>query len=137
MVDRPAPDALYIRLAVTDLQIDKKKCNLLAYTPVGFVVEVGVKALQGLMDKYDVLDMALQIECQDSVTQAVLAAGVIERGKSADAKKAISFDMMAAATNEFAERCACRLDNGHVMAAQRIDCTDPVARKARPKVVSL
>jgi hypothetical protein len=102
MVDRPAPDALCIRLAVTDLQIDKKKCNLLAYTPVGFVVEVGVKALQGLMDKYDVLDMALQIECQDSVTQSVLAAGVIERGKSADAKKAISFDMMAAATNEFA-----------------------------------
>jgi len=45
--------------------------------------------------------------------------------------------MMVAATNEFAERCACRLVNGHVAADKRIDCTDPAARKARPKVVGL
>jgi hypothetical protein len=34
------------------------------------------------------------------------------------------------------DRLACRTDNAHVPAAQRIDCTDPVARESRPKVIN-
>ena len=137
MVDQPAADAAYVRMAVTDLQIVKKKRGLLAYTPVGFVVNAGVKALQDFMDKYDILDIALQVEVQDSLKHDVLAAAVIQRGKSADATKPIEFDTMVAVANELGERFACRLDNGRVQAPQRIDCTDPVARKARPKLVGL
>lgn len=137
MVDQPAADAAYVRMAVTDLQIVKKKRGLLAYTPVGFVVNAGVKALQDFMDKYDILDIALQVEVQDSLKHDVLAAAVIQRGKSADATKPIEFDTMVAVANELGERFACRLDNGRVQAPQRIDCTDPVARKGRPKLVGL
>ena len=137
IVDQPGADTVYIRMAVTDLQIAKKKRGLLAYTPVGFVVDAGVKALQDFMDKYDILDISLQVEVQDSVSHDVLAAAVIQRGQSADASKPIKFDAMVATTNELSERFACRLDNGRVPAAQRIDCVDPVARKARPKLVGL
>ena len=137
LVDQPAADTVYARMAVTDLQISKKKRSLMSYTPMGFVVNAGVKALQDFMDKYDILDMALQVELQDSMNHDVLAAAVLQRGKSADATKPISFDAMVAATNELSERFACRLDNGHVPADQRIDCADPVARKARPKLVGL
>jgi hypothetical protein len=135
IVDKPAADALYVRMALTDLKIAKKKRNLLAYTPVGFVVDAGVKALQDFMTKFDILDMALQIEVQDSVKQEVLGAAVIKRGQSADATKRIEFEALTAVMNEYAERFACRLDNAHVAAAQRIDCHDPVARKARPQIV--
>lgn len=135
IVDRPGNDVLYVRLAVTDLQIAKKKRGLLAYTPVGFVVNAGVKALQEFMDKYDVLDLSLQAEVQDSTSSEVLAAAVLNRGQSAGGDKRIDFDVMVAATDLFADRLACRLDNAHVPAAKRIDCTDPVARQARPKVV--
>lgn len=135
MVDQPGPDTIYMRMAVTDLQIAKKKRGLMSYTPVGFVVSAGVKALQDFMDKYEIRDLALQVELQDSATQEVLAAAVIQRGKSADATKPVSFDAMVAVTNELAERFACRLDNGRVPAAERIDCADPAARKARPKIV--
>ncbi|RPH56010.1 MAG: DUF3313 family protein [Acidobacteria bacterium] len=125
----------YIRVGVTDLSISKKKRGLLAYTPVGFVVDTGMKALKGFMDKYNLLNMALQVETLDSVSHEMLGAAVIQRGKSADATKPISFDALVAATNEYSERLACRLDNSNVAAAQRIDCTDPTARKARPKIV--
>lgn len=136
VVDAPGADTAYARIAVTDLQIKKKKRGLLGYTPVGFVVSAGVKALQDFMDKYDILDMALQLEVQDSVQHDVLGAAVLKRGKSADATKPISFDALVGVTNEYSERFACRLDNAHVEAAQRINCLDPATRKARPLVVS-
>lgn len=135
IVHEAAPDTVYVRLAVTNMQIAKKKRGLLAYTPVGFVVNAGVKAVQGFMEKYDLLDMALQAEVRDSVSQEVLAAAVLQRGKSAEARKPISFDTLEAVTSEFGGRFACRLDNSRVPAGQRIDCSDPDARKARPPVV--
>lgn len=135
IVEEAGPDTVYVKLAVTDLQIQKKKRGLLAYTPVGFVVNAGVQALKGFMEKYDLLDMSLQAEVQDSTTQAVLASAVLQRGKSADAKKPIGFDAVVTTTNEFGERFACRLDNARVQVEQRIDCTDAEARKARPIVV--
>jgi hypothetical protein len=135
LVDEPGADTLYVRLAVTDLQIQKKKRKLLAYTPVGFVVDAGVKALQGFMDQYDLLDVGLQAEIHDSTSQQVLAAAVLQRGKSAAATEPLAFDTVVAVTNELGERFACRLDNTYVHATERIDCADPVARKSRPKVV--
>jgi len=135
LVDQPGTDTLYVRLAVTDLQIQKKKRNLLAYTPVGFVVDAGVKALQGFMDKYDLLDVALQAEVHDSTSEEVLGAAVLQRGRSAAAAGPLPFDTVVAVTNELGERFACRLDNSFVQVAERIDCADPVARKSRPQVV--
>jgi len=135
IVDKPAADAVYVRIAVTDLQIEKKKRNLLSYTPVGFVVDAGVKALQDFMDKYDILDMSLQLEIQDSLNQDVLGAAVIQRGKSADSPRRLSFELLVGAMSEYSDRLACRLDNSHVQASQRINCLDPVARKTRPKLV--
>lgn len=135
IVDKAGPDTVYVKLAVTDLQIQKKKRGLLAYTPVGFVVNAGVQALKGFMDKYDLLDMSLQAEVQDSTTQAVLAAAVLQRGKSADAKKPVEFDELVSATNDFGERLACRLDNARLQVADYIDCTNAAARKARPVIV--
>jgi hypothetical protein len=136
LVDQPAQDVAYVRLAVSDLRIDKKKRNLLAYTPIGFVVSEGAKALQDFMDKYDILDMSLQVEVLDSVQLDVLGSGVIKRGKGADVNRRYAFDELTAVVTEYSGRLACRLDNSHVEAAERIDCHDPGARNARPKVVS-
>lgn len=135
VVDAPGPNVLYARLAVTELQIRKKERGLLAYTPVGFVVDAGVKALQGFMDKYDILNVSIQTELRDSATQAILAEAVLRSGRQAGAKHPLPFDTMVATVDELSARLACRLDNGHVAAPERIDCTDAAARKARPRVV--
>lgn len=135
LVDQPSVDAVYVRLAVTDLRIDKKKRGLLAYTPVGFVVSTGVEALQDFTAKYDILDMALQVEVQESTGHEVLGAAVVQRGKSADHGKPLSFDALSGLVTEYGERMACRLDNSHVTPDRRIDCLDAEARRQRPRVL--
>jgi Protein of unknown function (DUF3313) len=135
IVDKPGANVIYVRMAVTDLQIQKKKRSLMAYTPAGFVVDTGLKAMKDFTEKYDVLDLALQTEVQDSLTGDVLAASVLQRGKSAGADKQLSFDVLVKSADALGERLACRLDNAHVAADQRIDCTDTAAREQRPQVI--
>jgi len=107
----------------------------MSYTPVGLVVDTGAKAMKDFTEKYDVLDLALQTEAHDSLTGDVLAASVLKRGKSAGADKQLSFDVLVKAADALSERLACRLDNAHVAANQRIDCTDTAAREQRPQVI--
>ena len=136
LVESPAPGAVYVRLAVTDLNIEKKKRRLLAYTPVGFVVSSGVRALQDFTDRYAIRDLALQVEVQDSMSSHdLLGAAVMQRGTSADTSRPLSFDALNALVAEYGERLACRLDNGHVTADRRIDCHDRSARQQRPRVL--
>jgi hypothetical protein len=135
IVDKPGPGTLFIRVAVTDLQMAKKKRGLLAYTPVGFVVNEAKKAMQDFMSKYELLDMSVQAEIQDSANAEVLGAVVLKRGKGAGADERIPFDVLVTTADMLGDRLACRLDNARVPVAKRIDCTDPVAREARPMVV--
>lgn len=136
LVESPVPGAVYVRLAVTDLSIEKKKRGLLAYTPVGFVVYSGVRALQDFTDRYEIRDLALQVEVQDSMSRHdLLGAAVMQRGTSADTSRPLSFEALNALVAEYGERLACRLDNGHVTADRRIDCHDRSARQQRPRVL--
>jgi hypothetical protein len=108
----------------------------MSYTPVGFVVDTGLKAMQEFHQKYEVLDLGLQMEVQDSRSGDVLAASVLRRGASGGVDKHLSFDVLVTAADVLGDRLACRIDNAHVPAAQRIDCTDPVARESRPRAIN-
>ncbi len=67
MVDTPGPNVLYLRLAITDLSLTRKKRGVLAYTPVGFVLKAGVDATRDMMGKYDILGANVQGQYADSV----------------------------------------------------------------------
>jgi hypothetical protein len=134
VVEEPAANALFLRTALTDLYVKKKKRPALAYTPVGAMVKVGVDALKDVLDKVDIIEMALEAEVADSQSGEILAAIVIERGaRKAAGQKEQRLDMNAfrAIVAEYADRLHCRLDNSRLPEAQWIDCTDPAARKAR------
>lgn len=128
VVDAAGPSVLYLKIAVTDLSLQKKKRRLLAYTPIGFVVNAGVKALQDMMQKYDIMGAAIQAQISDSTSNEVLAEFVALRGNNSQRMDFKEFD---ADIKSFASRLRCRLDNAHVPAAQQIDCLDPAARQAR------
>lgn len=141
VVDKPGAEVLYMRLAVSHLELVSKKRGVLAYTPVGFVVSSGIRATQDFMQKTDILDLALQVEVLDSTTHDVLGAAVLKQGKGAvegaDRKpERMSFDELVSTVSEGSARVACRLDNGRLPIEQRIDCTDEAARNARPRVVT-
>jgi hypothetical protein len=91
-------------------------------------------APQDFVDKFDVLDMALQVEVRDSVNGDVVGATVMQRGASAAGKKPIGFDALMATATDLGERFACRMDNSNVPPDRRIDCSDPSLRKARPRL---
>ncbi len=135
VVAKGGEGVLYLRTAMTDVQLKKKKRGILAYTPVGAVVH-GVKtAVQSVMSNTDIIDMAGQAEIVDSQTGEVLAAMVsrrrtegIQEGK--DKTERIDFDEFKTHVDEFSDRLACRLRNGKLPPEKRVDCTDAAARAA-------
>jgi hypothetical protein len=128
VVDAAGPSVLYLKIAVTDLSLKKKKRALLAYTPAGFIINAGVKALQDMMQKYDIMGAAIQGQISDSTSSEVLSEFVALRGNNG---KRMEFKEFDADIKSFASRLRCRLDNAHMPAAQQIDCLDPAARQAR------
>lgn len=130
VVEAAGPGIIYIRLALTDLQLKKKKRGILGYTPIGAVVKLGRDALEDMMEKYDIMNMAIQAELTDSQTHDVLAAAVAVRG-GGEKPVRIDFDQLDAEMADFGSRLRCRLDNARAPADQQIDCFDAKARKAR------
>jgi hypothetical protein len=134
VVEQAGANVLFVRLALTELYLKKKKRKLLQYTPVGAVVKAGGDALKGTLDKVDIIEMTLEAELADSQSGDVLGALVVERGaRKAKGQKEVRIDMdeFRATIDEYSSRLACRLDNAKLPEAQWIDCTDPQAREAR------
>ena len=131
VVEAPGANVLYIRAAITDLMLERKKRRLLAYTPIGFVLKAGVDATRDMMEKYDIMGDAAQAQVLDSQSSEILGEFVALRGNNG---QRITFDQMNAEIQGFASRLRCRLDNTHVPQDKRIDCLDPAARAAREKL---
>jgi hypothetical protein len=132
IADAPGPDVLYLRLALTDLELKKKKRPLLGYTPIGAVVKAGTDAMKETLDKVDITRMTLQAELLDGSTGEVLAAIVMARDTpEGDKEVRIELEELTALLTEYGARMRCGLDNARLAPEQRIDCLDPAARAAR------
>ncbi len=129
-VDAPGPGIIYVRVALTDLDLKRKSRRLLAYTPVGAVVKFGADSMRDMMEKYDIMHMTLQGELVDSESKEVLAQLVAIRG-GGEKPVRMEFDQLDAMMQEFSSRFRCRLDNARMPAAGKIDCLDSKARAAR------
>ena len=132
VVEEPGPDVLYMRLALTDLYLKKKKRGILSFTPVGRVAHIGAQAVKDMMSKVDIIEMALQMEMLDSQSGEVLAAAVVKRGARKDKKtgqklERMDFDEFRAILQEYGARFSCRLENAKTPEAQQIDCMDKKA----------
>ena len=129
VVDEPGPGVAYIRVALTDLYLKKEKRGVWAYTPAGAVVQVGADQVRNMMSKVDIIEMAIQMEFQDSVTQEVLGAIIIKRGARKNKKTGqkltrYDFDHLWLEMQYYGGRLACRLDNARLPDAMQIDCEE-------------
>ena len=127
VVDEPGPDVLYIRVALTDLYLKKKRRGVLGYTPVGAVAKLGVDAIRDMMKKVDIIEIAIQMEFQDSVTEEVIGAIIIKRGarKNKETGQKLTrydFKFLRLEMRYYSARLACSLDNARVPEAQQVDC---------------
>ncbi len=126
-VDAAGPGVVYMRWAVTDLYLKKKKRGLLSYTPAGFIVNAAVKAAtKDLWKKIDIVEMNIEAEFIDSQSGAVIAAVMLERGaRKAKGQKVeiVSWEELDATMQTFGARLVCNLDNARKSESERDDCT--------------
>jgi hypothetical protein len=126
--DAAGPGIIVVRLAVTDLSMEKKKRGFLAYTPIGAVVKLGSDALKDFMEKVDITNMTLQAELVDGGTGEELVALVVPRNPE-DIGTRIEFEKLDALVKEYGARLGCQLNNAKLPAGQSpVNCLDPAAR---------
>jgi len=132
VAEAPGQDVLYVRLALTDLQLKRKKRGILGYTPVGAVLKAGRDATLGMMKKYDITNMTIQAELTDSSTDEVLAGIVAIRG-GGEKQVRLDFEQVDASMTEFVTRLRCRIDNAKAPADKQVDCLAPPGTTAPAK----
>ena len=127
IVNEPGPDVVYIRWAIADLYLQKKKRSILAYTPAGFVLHSTRQAMvQDLWKKIDIAELGLQIEWIDSMSGEVISAGDARRGlRKAKGQKAqlVTWEEIDALFLTVGEQTRCHLDNNKLPeGSKRTDC---------------
>jgi len=127
ITDEPGPNVVYIRWAIADLYLQKKKRSILSYTPAGFVMHSTRQAMiRDLWKKIDIVELGLMIEWTDSVSGEVLSAGLARRGmRKAKGRKAelVTWEELDALFLTIGEQSRCHLDNNKLPEGEkRIDC---------------
>ena len=127
VVDEPTVDSVYMRWAITDLYLQKKKRGILSYTPIGMVVHATKgAATRDLWKKIDIVELGLEIEFTDVVTGEILAAIIThqqgfrkQKGTKADV---VSWQELEALFDTVGERMSCSLSNTRSPEEQWQDC---------------
>jgi len=124
----PGPDVLYLRWAITDLYLQKKKRGFFSYTPIGMVVHATKSAaIRDLWKKIDIVELGMEAEISDLVTGEILAAAIsaqqgLRKGKDQDAV-VVSWQELDALFDTVGERLTCRLTNSGLPVSEMADCT--------------
>lgn len=127
VADEPGPDVLYMRWAITDLYLKKKKRGLLSYTPAGFVIHATKQAVvRDLWKKINIVEFAIEIEITDFVTGEVLGAAVsrqqgLRRERDQD-EDLVTWQELDALFNSVGERVVCGLQNSRLPKSEWADC---------------
>ncbi len=116
VTDAPAPGVLYLRLAIVDLYLKKKKRGLLSYTPMGFVVHSTAQAMvRDLWKKIDIVELELEVELVDFVDGEVIVAATSKQQGQRKAKgqkeDLVTWEELDALFRTVGERVRCNLSN--------------------------
>lgn len=134
IVDAPGPNVLYLRLAVKELMLEKKKRSILAYTPVGAVVKAVKDSASSVTSKVDLKDMTIEGEALDSVTEAQFGAMTASRASlkgPGNASQPVSWTELTDMFSLVGKRVSCRLDNAALPAAEWAKCGSAVLATAK------
>jgi hypothetical protein len=99
----------------------------MGYTPSGVADKLSADMARDMMSKVDIIEVAIPMEFQDSVTQEVFGAIIIKRGARKNKKTGqkltrYDFDELRLEMQYYGGRLACSLDNARASEAQQVDC---------------
>ena len=128
VADGPGPGILYLRLAIVDLYLKKKKRGLLSYTPMGMVVHTTRQAAtRDLWKKLDIVELGLEGEMSDAVSGEILVAATGKQGMrkgKGQKEDVVTWEELDAMLSTAGERLRCRLDNARRLESERQVCPD-------------
>ena len=137
VADEPAADVMYIRWAISDLYLKKKKRSILSYTAMGMVVHTTRQAMiKDLFKKIDIVELGLQVEFSDGATGEIIAAATSKQGtrKSKGHKQdLVTWEELDAMFSTVGERTRCYLDNAGKKEKDRFDCDSIVIEPVVPE----
>jgi hypothetical protein len=85
--------------------------------------------MRTMLDYFDVVEVALQLEVVDLDTEELLGAIVIKRGerggRGVQSDQRLDFAEFLDVVDEYAGRVRCRFDNGRLPKDEWVDCTAP------------
>ncbi len=125
IVQSPGPGVLYLRIALADLELIKKKRGLTGYTPTGFIAHATMRGLVKDMAKKVRIDyLTVELELTDSSTGEVLVAGLISKGREEGKEKSevVQWEVFEAFLQNLGRRIACRLSNAKLPENDWEDC---------------
>jgi hypothetical protein len=130
VVEEAGPDVMYVRHAIANLYLKKKKRGVLSYTPLGIVVHATAQAaIRDLWKKIDIVELSLEMEVADSVNGEILAMGTSPHGmRKAKGQKEdiVTWEELDAVIQTAGERTRCLLDNGKLPRSEWKTCSDIV-----------
>ncbi len=106
VVSQGGPGVLYIRAALTNVKVAKKKRGLLGYTPIGFVATSVTRSAAG--GTLSLKDAVLEIETFDPVSGERLGVLVDKAPKTAEDKE-LSWDAIDKTLEYYATRFKARM----------------------------
>lgn len=130
VVTDPGPGVLFLRIALADLELVKKKRAISGYTPTGFIIQGTVQGLVNDISKKLRLDyLTVELELVDSLTGDVLVAGLISKGLDEDLdsdgkedQEIVQWEVFEAYIQNLGKRIHCRLDNARLPESEWADC---------------
>ncbi len=125
IVQAAGPGVLYLRFALADLELIKKKRGLTAYSPTGFIAHATVQGLtKDLAKKVRIDCLTIELELADSMTGEVLLAGLISKGREEEDEKSeiVQWEVFEAFLQNMGRRIECRLSNAKLPESDWEDC---------------
>ena len=121
IVEQTGPNVMYIRVAISNLQLKKKKRSILGYTPVGLVGGAVKGAVTtDIAKKTDLQEAVMEFEIFDSETGERLIAIIDHIGEGREAPA--TWEELEAAAFNYGSLARCRLNNASLPLESRVDC---------------
>jgi len=124
VVDEPGPDVLYMRLALSDVHLKKKKRRLVSYTPVGLVAHTAKNVVvSDAMKKVDLVGVTIEGESLNAETGEYLGSLLIKLAPPEETTSdQASWENTMSRFDSMGKQMDCRFRNKKLPEAKREDC---------------
>jgi len=121
IVDKAGPNVMYASMAITNLKLEKKKRNILGYTPIGLVGGAVKGAVTtDIAKKTNLQEVVLEFEVFDSMLGDRLVAVVDQRGEGKE--NPATWEELEAAALAYGMLARCRLHNAQLAEESWVNC---------------